>query len=95
MDKKEAKLIADKIFISIFEKKNPFTMEEILSKFAFDIKLPGKVLDSLTGEETWAESINPTRFITQKNMEKDVEKTKKNDLTENGKNKKKEKGGDK
>ena len=70
MDKKEAKLIADKIFISIFEKKNPFTMEEILSKFAFDIKLPGKVLDSLTGEETWAESINPTRFITQKNMEK-------------------------
>lgn len=54
MDKKEAKLIVDKIFISIFEKKNSFTMEEILSKFAFDIKLPGKVLDSLTGEETWA-----------------------------------------
>ena len=70
MNKVEAKKIADKIFFSIFEKKNLFTIEEILSKFAFDIKLPIKVTDSLTGQETWAESIAPTRFITQKNMEK-------------------------
>lgn len=59
----------NKIFINIFGRGNPYTLEEILSKFAFDIKLPQKVLDSMTNKETWAESINPNKFITQKNME--------------------------
>lgn len=59
----------NKIFINIFGRENPYTLEEILSKFAFDIKLPQKVLDSMTNKETWAESINPNKFITQKNME--------------------------
>lgn len=57
------------IFKNIFNRKNPYSLEEILSKFAFDIKLPQKVLDSLISKETWAESINPTKFITQDNME--------------------------
>lgn len=57
------------IFENIFNKKCPFTIDEILANFAFDIKLPQRVLDSLTSKETWAESVNPTRFITQKNME--------------------------
>ena len=69
MTNKEALEKANRIFINIFGKENPYTLEELLSKFAFDIKLPQKVLDSMTLAETWAESINPTKFITQKNME--------------------------
>ena len=69
MKDKEALEKIDKIFENIFEQKNPYTLDELLSKFAFDIKLPQKVIDSLTTKETWAESINPSKFITQNNME--------------------------
>ncbi len=57
----------DKIFSNVFDCKNPFSIEELLNKFAFDIKLPQQVNDSYTGEVTWATSINPTKFITEKN----------------------------
>ncbi len=69
MNKKEAMVIANKVFENIFRQKCPYHLEEILTEFAFDIKLPQKVIDSTTGEETWASSINPTKFITQKNSE--------------------------
>lgn len=69
MTDKEALNKVNKIFNNIFEKNNPYSLKELLAKFAFDIKLPQKVIDSLTSKETWAESINPTKFITQKNME--------------------------
>jgi hypothetical protein len=70
MDDKKALEIADKIFANVFGVKNPFSLNELLTRFAFDVKLPVKVQDSTTGEDTWAESINPTRFISQKNAEK-------------------------
>lgn len=69
MNKKETLEVADKIFEAIFAQKCPFNLEEILAQFAFDIRLPKRVIDSTTGEETWASSINPTKFITQKNQE--------------------------
>lgn len=69
MDNKQAMQTANKVFMSIFGQKNSYDLAEILTEFAFDIKLPQKVIDSTTGEETWATSINPTKFITQKNME--------------------------
>lgn len=69
MNNKQAMETANKIFVSIFGQKSPYNLEEILTEFAFDIKLPQKVVDSTTGEETWATSVNPTKFITQKNME--------------------------
>lgn len=61
--------IVNKIFKSIFDKENPYSLDEILEKFAFDIKLPKEVRDSTTNEITWADSINSGRFITNKNME--------------------------
>ncbi len=70
MNDKQSLETLNKIFINIFGKNNPFTLEEILNKFAFDIKLPQKVYDSMTSKETWAESVNPSKFITQSNMEK-------------------------
>ena len=62
--------IVNKIFKSIFERENRFSLEELLEKYAFDIKLPKQVNDSTTNEITWADSINSGRFITNKNMEK-------------------------
>ncbi|MCI8277122.1 MAG: hypothetical protein HFJ46_04255 [Clostridia bacterium] len=70
MNQKQAMQIVNKTFFSIFNQNSPFSLEEILSEFAFDVKLPQQVSDSLTGKPTWAISINPTKFISQKNMEK-------------------------
>lgn len=70
MKDKEALITINKIFNNIFNKDNSYTLDELLEKFAFDIKLPKKVYDSTTNEETWADSINNSRFITLNNMEK-------------------------
>ena len=70
MDNKERIKVVDDIFLNVFGKKCPFTIQEVLNKFAFDIKLPGKVLDSLTGAETWATATNSNKYIKQSNMEK-------------------------
>ena len=69
MDKKQTILEANKIFKTIFGKECPYNLGEILNKFAFDVKLPQKVHDSTTGEITWTQSINSSRFIKQVNME--------------------------
>jgi hypothetical protein len=69
MDDSKTKEIVDTIFISVFDYKNPFTLDEVLTKFAFDVQLPQAVKDSTTGEITWASSINASGFISQINME--------------------------
>lgn len=60
----------NKIFDHVFNTQNTFNLDELLSKFAFDVKLPKKVYDSTTNEVTWADSINSGRYITLQNMEK-------------------------
>lgn len=69
MDDKKALEIVNKIFLNIFDKENDYSLEELLEKFAFDVKLPKQVHDSTTNEITWANSINSNKFITNKNME--------------------------
>ena len=68
MDKKQALEIVNRSFNMIFGKPNSLPLETIFSKLAFDIKLPKKVLDSLTHEETWTEILHSNLFITQNNM---------------------------
>lgn len=70
MTDKEAKAIVDKVMESVFGYSNPYTLEQVMAKFAFDVKLPQKVNDSVTQEETWAQSTNPTKFMTLSNMRK-------------------------
>ena len=70
MDKKQTITVLNETFKIIFGKTSPFSLEEVLEKFAFDVKLPKEVLDSTTHEKTFAQSINSGRFITQANMEK-------------------------
>ncbi|MCA9332754.1 hypothetical protein KDA00_02675 [Candidatus Saccharibacteria bacterium] len=63
-------VILDKICANVFGYKNPFTPEQFLQKFGFDIKLPKEVIDSTDGTKTWAQSLNPTKFITLNNARK-------------------------
>lgn len=67
MNKTQVLETVDKIFSNVFDCKNPFTIDEILTKFAFDVKLPQQVNDSITGEVTWATSVNPTKYIREEN----------------------------
>jgi hypothetical protein len=67
MNAEKAKEIANKIIGQIFGYQNPFTLEQFMEKFAFDVRLPQQVFDSTTNEPTWAQSTNPTKFIKMSN----------------------------
>lgn len=62
MTPKVAQEILDKIVGQVFGYKNPYSLEQFMQKFAFDVRLPSQVSDS-TGQPTWAQSVNPTKFI--------------------------------
>ena len=75
MSDEKALEIVNKIFKAIFDKDNTYTLDKLLEKFAFDVKLPKQVTDSTTNQITWADSISSGKFITNENMEKiDAEK---------------------
>src|SRR5581483_11879296 len=67
MNKTQAQAVLDKIIGQIFGYKNPLTLEQFMQKYAFDVRLPNSVIDSTTGQETWAQSTNPTKFISVEN----------------------------
>lgn len=67
--------IATKVIEQIFGYKNPYSLEQVRQKFAFDVRLPNKVFDTTTNEETWAQSTNPSKFITFNNYIEEVKKT--------------------
>ena len=66
----ETKEVINKIFKGVFGCLSPYSIEEIKNKFAFDIRLPIAVRDSITGEETYTVTVNSFKFITNNNMEK-------------------------
>lgn len=70
MKQAEAKQILDKIIGQIFGIQNPFTFEQSISKFAFDVNLPQQVYDSTDGTPTWTMSTGPTKFISFDNVKK-------------------------
>lgn len=63
----KAKEILDKVIGQICGFQNPLSLDAAMQKFAFDIRLPQQVYDITTNEPTWAQSVNPTKFITMKN----------------------------
>lgn len=67
MDESAAKVLLDNIIGQIFGYKNPLTLEQFRQKFAFDVRLPQQVNDSTTGQATWTQSVNPSKFITTEN----------------------------
>lgn len=67
MNDAQIKEILDKIIGQVFGYQNPLTLDQVYQKFAFDVRLPQQVFDSTTNEPTWAQSTNPTKFITMQN----------------------------
>lgn len=70
MSEKEALEIINKTFTSIFDKSNIYSLEEIKTKFAFDIRLPFVVRDVTTGEDTYASSLNAKKYMRMENAQK-------------------------
>lgn len=62
-----AKEILDNIVGQVFGYQNPLSLEQFMTKFAFDIRLPQQVADAVDGKPTWAQSTNPTKFVRLKN----------------------------
>ena len=69
MSREDALVIINKIFKAVFLVENKDSLDDIYKKYAFDIKLPRKVYDSITHEETYTDFDNATKFITKDNME--------------------------
>ncbi len=72
MTSQQAKEILDKIVGQVFGYQNPLSLEQFMQKYAFDVRLPSQVSDSLTGEPTWASSTNPTKFLSMENARQQV-----------------------
>jgi len=70
MLKAETLEVANKIFRAVFGCDNPFTLEQLRQKFAFDLQLPTEVKDYSTGETTYSSVPNAQRFMTDKNTYK-------------------------
>lgn len=68
MKDKQCLEVINNIFAEIFGEKSPLGINEVLEECAFDIRLPNKVIDAVTGDETWASSINSNKYISQNNM---------------------------
>ena len=70
MTKNEAQALLDKIVGQVFGYKNPLTLDDFMQKFAFDIRLPQPVIDSIDGSTTWSQSTNPAKFVKLTNARK-------------------------
>ena len=62
--------VVNKIFNAVFGRPNTFSLDDLLAKFAFDVRLPQKVYDTTTNEEAWTDSTSAGRYITFDNMKK-------------------------
>lgn len=67
MDQQIAQNMLDKIIGQIFGYKNPLSLDQFINKFAFDIRLPQQVIDTVDGKATWAQSTNPGKFMSMQN----------------------------
>ena len=63
----QLKEILNKILGNVFGYQNPYSPDEFVQKFAFDVRLPKQTFDTTTNEETWAQSLSPSKYITMKN----------------------------
>lgn len=70
MNDKQCRSIINEVSMTIFGEKSQIGIDELLSECAFDIRLPNRVIDAVTGDETWASSINANKYISQENMRK-------------------------
>lgn len=65
---------SNKVFQAVFGRDNPYSVEQLKDKFAFDIILPIPVKDSTDGSTTYTVLPNAKKFITNNNIDKLAEK---------------------
>lgn len=70
MSEQDALTTINKVFQAIFQRDNPYDLETLKQKFAFDIKLPTEVKDSSTDEITYTAMPNVKQFMTCANVER-------------------------
>lgn len=75
MTESEITKVTNKIFQAIFSRDNPYSLDKLKTKFAFDIILPVKVQDCKTHEDTWTAIPNAKSYITN-NTANEIEKVK-------------------
>ncbi|HSX06071.1 MAG TPA: hypothetical protein VLF69_06425 [Candidatus Saccharimonadales bacterium] len=64
----EAQATLDKIMQRITGAPNSFSLEQFQKKYAFDVSLPLQVQDVTTGEATWTQAVNASKFMTLGNI---------------------------
>lgn len=69
MIEREAVTTANRIFRAIFERDNPYSLQELQMKFAKHLDLPTEVVDTRSGEKTYTILPDFGSFITEKNSE--------------------------
>lgn len=74
MNQTQIKTTANKIFQAVFQRDNPYNLDELKQKFAFDVVLPVVVTDSTTGETTYTSLPNAEKYITNTNSDRYDEK---------------------
>lgn len=60
----------NQIFQAVFGRDNPYPLDKLKEKFAFDIILPTQVQDSKIHETTWTALPNSKLYITNQNSDK-------------------------
>ena len=70
MNETTAKTLLDTIVGQIFGYKNPLTLDQAMTKFAFDVRLPQEVFDASTGQPTWVASMSQNRYLTSDAVKK-------------------------
>lgn len=64
MNEAQAKTILDETVGQIFGYQNPLSLEQAMTRFAFDVRLPQQVFDSISGEPTWVAALGQGRYMT-------------------------------
>lgn len=64
MNETQAKRILDETVGQLFGYQNPLSLEQAMTRFAFDVRLPQQVFDSISGEPTWAAALGQGRYMT-------------------------------
>ena len=75
MNETQAKQLLDGIVGSVFGYQNPLSLDQALSKFAFDVRLPQQVYEIDGNTSSWAASMNSQRYRTYGNVKKDLDQT--------------------
>ena len=70
MNETTAKALLDTIVGQIFGYQNPLTLDQAMTKFAFDVRLPQEVFDASTGQPTWVASMSQNRYLSSETVKK-------------------------